>query len=323
MNYIVFDLEWNQSSIPELEEKRMPIEIIEIGAVKLDSDFNLIDEYQSLVKPRLYKKIHSRVKEILTYDESELRLHGRPFDVVCREFLKWCGKEEYRFCTWGSCDLFQLQKNMDYYYMKPLPFPLPYYDLQEIYGSLTNQNTASSLEHAIRELDIPIIEPFHCAVNDARYTAYVFQNISKKDLQDKYCMDYYRHPASKDEEVYSYHKTYSEHISRAFPTKQLALEQKEINTLYCHKCKRKISKKIKWFANTQNSYICAGKCWTHGYICGKIRFKTTNDDQYFVIKKSYPIHKSDIESIKNRQKELREKRRLRRIQKKGSNIELS
>ena len=38
MNYIVFDLEWNQCPDgKEKEIKDMPFEIIEIGAVKLDS----------------------------------------------------------------------------------------------------------------------------------------------------------------------------------------------------------------------------------------------------------------------------------------------
>ena len=38
MNYIVFDLEWNQSpNGKERENPRLPFEIIEIGAVKLNS----------------------------------------------------------------------------------------------------------------------------------------------------------------------------------------------------------------------------------------------------------------------------------------------
>ena len=38
MNYIVFDLEWNQSAEgKECSVEHMPFEIIEIGAVKLNS----------------------------------------------------------------------------------------------------------------------------------------------------------------------------------------------------------------------------------------------------------------------------------------------
>lgn len=47
MNYIVFDLEWNQCPDgKEKEIKDMPFEIIEIGAVKLDSQRRVIDTLQ-------------------------------------------------------------------------------------------------------------------------------------------------------------------------------------------------------------------------------------------------------------------------------------
>ena len=44
MNYIVMDLEWNQSCHGHARENpKMPFEIIEIGATKLDSKFNIGD----------------------------------------------------------------------------------------------------------------------------------------------------------------------------------------------------------------------------------------------------------------------------------------
>lgn len=134
MNYIVLDLEWNQSSVPGGENPRLPFEIIEIGAAKLDSHFNIIDQYGSIVKPRVYRRLQSRIREILNYDENYLWTTGRPFDVVFREFKKWCG-EDYIFCTWGPLDLTYLQQNMSFYYLKNLEFPLRFYNLQEIYAN--------------------------------------------------------------------------------------------------------------------------------------------------------------------------------------------
>ena len=55
MDYIVFDLEWNQSSDgQEKEIKEIPFEIIEIGAVKLDENFQLKDRFNHLIKPKVY-----------------------------------------------------------------------------------------------------------------------------------------------------------------------------------------------------------------------------------------------------------------------------
>lgn len=45
MNYIVFDLEWNQSAEgKECSVEHMPFEIIEIGAVKLNSQMKQVSE---------------------------------------------------------------------------------------------------------------------------------------------------------------------------------------------------------------------------------------------------------------------------------------
>lgn len=48
MNYIVFDLEWNQSAEgKECSVEHMPFEIIEIGAVKLNRQMKQISEISS------------------------------------------------------------------------------------------------------------------------------------------------------------------------------------------------------------------------------------------------------------------------------------
>ena len=86
MSYIVFDLEWNQSPIGQAgEHPRMPFEIIEIGAVKLDENYNIIDEFSRLVKPRIYTKIHKIIRQMLSYDEKILRKEGVPFKQACSE----------------------------------------------------------------------------------------------------------------------------------------------------------------------------------------------------------------------------------------------
>ena len=52
MNYVVFDLEWNQCPYgKEKEIKRLPFEIIEIGAVKLNKDREYVDRFHRIIKP--------------------------------------------------------------------------------------------------------------------------------------------------------------------------------------------------------------------------------------------------------------------------------
>ena len=61
MNYIVLDLEWNQCPYGKSrEEERLPFEIVEIGAVKMNEQKEIIDTFHILVKPIVYRRLHYR-----------------------------------------------------------------------------------------------------------------------------------------------------------------------------------------------------------------------------------------------------------------------
>ena len=80
MNYIVFDLEWNQCPYGKGQEnERIPFEIIEIGAVKLNSERQIIDQYQILIQTRVYKKLHHRTREII---QKHINVLGEAVDMV-------------------------------------------------------------------------------------------------------------------------------------------------------------------------------------------------------------------------------------------------
>ena len=92
MNYIVFDLEWNQSpNGKEDSVEHLPFEIIEIGAVKLNGNFEETGTFHKLIRPKVYKKMHFKISEVTHMDMAELRQAGEPFDVVMNRFLAWCG----------------------------------------------------------------------------------------------------------------------------------------------------------------------------------------------------------------------------------------
>lgn len=61
MNYIVFDLEWNQCPYgKEKEEKRLPFEILEIGAIKLNRNLQELDRFHERIRPAIYPAFHYR-----------------------------------------------------------------------------------------------------------------------------------------------------------------------------------------------------------------------------------------------------------------------
>ena len=74
MNYIVLDLEFNQpfhfkTGFQTTLHPDCPFEIIQIGAVKLNEQFTILDEFNILIKPVIYPRIHPYVEKItnLTY----------------------------------------------------------------------------------------------------------------------------------------------------------------------------------------------------------------------------------------------------------------
>ena len=87
MNYIVFDLEWNQCPFgKDRENPRLPFEIIEIGAVKLDEGKKVLGEFHRLIHPMVYKRIHFRTKEILGMSMKMLESGDFFYDAI-KDFL--------------------------------------------------------------------------------------------------------------------------------------------------------------------------------------------------------------------------------------------
>ena len=134
-NYIIFDLEWNQSVHGKADSiEDFPFEIIEIGAVRLEQDCRISSEFHRLIRPQVYTQMHFAISEVTHMDMRELQHHGENFTVAVNDFLEWCPKDSI-YCTWGSMDLTELQRNMKYFAVEnPFPKPLFYYDVQKLYA---------------------------------------------------------------------------------------------------------------------------------------------------------------------------------------------
>ena len=83
MDYIVMDLEWNQNPRgADGKDYGIVSEVIEIGAVKLNASMHKVDEFQMLIRPKVFKKLEYHIRKILNYDEYTLFDEGRPFPEV-------------------------------------------------------------------------------------------------------------------------------------------------------------------------------------------------------------------------------------------------
>lgn len=315
--YIVLDLEWNQSPDGKLGTvENIPFEIIEIGAVKLDENLNIIDEFRKIVKPVVYKKMHFKVHEVVQIGIEELRKMGEAFSFVAKSFLSWCFKEDESpiFCTWGNMDLTELQRNLNYHkVLNILPRPLLYYDIQKLYNLINNisdnSNNKLPLDKACEELGISSSRPFHHALDDAYYTAMVMQNIDFNSVLEYLSLDYYNPPQTKDEEIYIVFPHYSKYVSSTFSNKEDILKNKTVSDIVCYRCKRMLKKKIQWFSSNQKTYYALASCPEHGFVKSKIRMKCTDDKQIFAIKTTKLISNDTANALFEKKDEAKQKRR--------------
>lgn len=315
MHYIVFDLEWNQSPRGKSGERAgMPFEIIEIGAVRLDEDLQVCGSFSEFIKPRVYRQLHHKTKEILHLDMKELE-KARSFREVIGDFFRWCG-EDYMMCTWGSMDLTELQRNMAFFRQKnPLSRPLFYYDIQKLFSlAYEDGKSRRSLKDAVEYLGMEEDIPFHRALDDTLYTAGIMQRLDMDAVRQYVSVDYFRLPSRKAEELHLVFERYAKDVSRRFPTREHAMADKEITSTRCYRCGRRLRKKIRWFSGNGKNYLCLAYCPEHGYMKGKLRLKKAEQGGIFAVKTLKLVSEEDAALIRQKKKEIEKKKREKKRQ---------
>lgn len=185
MNFIIFDLEWNNAYNYKL--KRGMNEIIEIGAVKLDENLKVIDTFKQLIKPKLSKKLGSRFKNLTHITIDEINQSGISFENAFDNFSKWCGKGDNLFLSWSTSDLYTLVANFkEFENTVYVDFISKYADAQKYCmhfienADSSNQISLSNCAE-IFEIDTDCIN-FHRALEDCMITAYCFEKVYDADI---------------------------------------------------------------------------------------------------------------------------------------------
>lgn len=309
MDYIVLDLEWNQSADEAGENKELHFEIIEIGAVKLNSERQVIGRFSELIRPQVYPQLHRITSHLIHLKTHELT-QSRSFPEVARDFLDWCGKD-CMFCTWGVQDLTELQSNMAYYRLEPLAEgPIRFLDVQKLFSLAFEDGKARrSLEWAVDFLQIEKDVPFHRAFEDAWYTGKVFARIRDEKVLTRYSFDVFHPPKNRKQEVRIAFDSYEKYISRVFADKTEAFEDREVISTRCFLCHRNVKKKIKWFCPKGKHYYCLAHCEKHGYLKGKIRIKRAEEGGIYIVKTTKLIMAGDAEKMIRYLEEAKEKKK--------------
>lgn len=108
MVHIFIDLEMNQVSWSDREASG-PVknEIIQIGAVKLNDQYRVVDTYEAFVKP-MFSKICPICTRLTGITQAQTD-HAKTLPIALKEFADWAG-EDACFYSWSDNDSRQLRQ---------------------------------------------------------------------------------------------------------------------------------------------------------------------------------------------------------------------
>lgn len=185
MNTIVLDLEFTYMYNPTYR-KICNNEIIQIGAVKLDADNNIIDRFESFVRP-MYSKINKKVYRLTGITDSMVE-RASEFDEVFTSFLDWIGEDDYTIISWseedlkviiGECNL------MGFFDYRIETMLLNWEDLQAAVGNILGISQQLSLEKVLKATNMVFEGTAHRAIDDAENTARIYVLTTNKEETKK------------------------------------------------------------------------------------------------------------------------------------------
>ncbi len=173
---IVFDMEWNQPLNPDSPLAIrlctvMPFEIIQIGAVKLDTG----ERFKATCCLQQYKILSPRISKLTGITKQDVK-NGERFQDAIARFQKFCG-EDPLLLTWGFNDQPILRHNLTFYGLD-IEFTKRCYNLQIMFNQQHDPGKlVRGLSYAVEFFQLEVEDSYHDGLNDAAYTAEVAKRI--------------------------------------------------------------------------------------------------------------------------------------------------
>ncbi len=269
MQYVILDMEWD-GAYHKLH-KRFVNQILQIGAVKLDEKFNIVDIFDVTIKSSISKRVSKRFVE-LTGITKEMMLDGVTLSQAVDEYNNWLGDDTVTI-TWSNSDLYTIAEN-EKFLLSNQKFKIErYLDLQKfIEGELRLQgheiNSQISLSHAAELLGITTDNyDLHTAKDDSLLCAALLKKHYNEAAFEKLIRD------TSDPEFYKqlYFKSY--YISNINDERI----QKETQVFYCERCEKALKRITKWkyHNNWFNASFVCDDCGKK-FIC-RVSYRQTFD----------------------------------------------
>ena len=291
MNYIILDLEWD-AAFCKLKN-RFVNQIIQIGAVKLDSNFSVVDRFNQLVRSSLSPNLTKRFTELTGISDDDM-LNGLPLKQAVINYNSWVGEDTVTV-TWSNSDLYAIIDNTNTFLKDGLTFKIEKYaDLQSYVQNylrglgieIVNQ---ISLSDAAQKLDISTDNfDLHTALDDSQLT----EDILKKTYNE---VDFERFIKDTSNPEFYRKLTFKKYYIKDIKDKRIKPEHLAFK---CDKCGKKVRTQQKWKYKNHwftNEFLC-DKCGNK--FLGRVMFKVTYNGLKVVKRVLHPSTKTENNEIK-------------------------
>ncbi len=171
--YLIIDLE---ATCWEHRSKKSENEIIEIGAVLLDSGYKILDEFETFIMPVKNPILSEFCKELTSIKQEDIN-NAEIFPIAFKKFIgkveeaAGCSIKNIVFCSWGYYDEKQLIKDCK---LHNIEYPF------SIHRSLKHEFAERKgikpmgMKKALRFCGIELEGTHHRGIDDAKNIAKIF-----------------------------------------------------------------------------------------------------------------------------------------------------
>ena len=175
MNYLVIDLE--MCKVPKHYRNKTykyAQEIIQIGCVLLDEQFEIIGKLNQYVRPQ-YGVIDHFIADLTGIENRHVK-YAPYLEEALQHMLAWIGEREYKIYAWSDSDHHQLMheivsKGMEDSTILDFMNLERWLDYQAVYGKRFGYVRSVSLGEALLTCDIDVDGKLHDGLEDAIHTA--------------------------------------------------------------------------------------------------------------------------------------------------------
>ncbi len=267
LDYVIFDLEWNNAY--NYATKRGMNEIIEIGAVRLNENLNIIDTFKQIIKPKVSKKLTGRFKSLTNITNEDIEKEGIPFENAISDFKRWSSGDVV-FMSWSNSDLYVLVDNFKRFLNTgDVDFIKKYADVQKYCQSFidSEDNNQISLSNCADKFGITVDEDaLHRALVDCYLSAECFKKVFNEEK--------FKGFVNETDNNFFARLVFKQYYIKVPECEGFNLHKVKIE---CPKCKSvvKILKKYDFVNNTFRSIASCEKCYKKYWV--NVRAKQTYD----------------------------------------------